>query len=162
MDKTMMNGAGAPDDLRIEEWVVVTAQSGQQYLGRIPPDETRGWTAEAYRKTMLPLVAEGAAILLDPVFEFTTRTEAVPSPTPDKPASMRRGWVVLPIGVAYEGVPLRVRPAAIYMCADMKEDDRAIYTKIIHAGFETLKEMARTRAQMLAAAPRPSILTGGR
>ena len=158
-NKSESNGAleQTGDELRIEQWGVVTAQSGQQYLGRIVPYDTREWTAA------MVSIAQQTPILLDPVFEFTTRTEAVPSPTPDKPASMRRGWVVLPIGVAYEGVPLRVRPAAIYMCADMKEDDRAIYTKIVRAGFETLKEMARGRAQMLAAAaPRSSIVTGGR
>lgn len=126
MDKTV----------RIEEWLVVVAGFGVQFMGRIAPDDTRGWSAAAYVRAF----AEGRDTLVrfDTAFELATPMVAAGE------GKTRRVVQTLPIGVAAHPVPLTVRPIAVYGCAEMHEDDKRVYASIVEQGLTMLSGATRT------------------
>lgn len=131
----MENGTIESSDIRIEEWIVVQTAAGQ-YLGRLARE---GW--EGADDPLLEAV-KGAPIKLDIAFEFATPTTQRPD------GAMNRGAFVMPIGLTGHSVPFYVTPVSAYACAELHEDDRAVYAEIVKKGLQMQGEFrtGRTRA----------------
>lgn len=132
------------DEVKIEEWVVALIGGGMQYLGRVAPDVERGWTVTSYLQALRDGRLE-RALRLDVAFEFATPLQQTPQGT-------KRTVVLLPIGIASRPVPIYVRPATIYACAEMTEADQKGYRDVVLQGYEMLRGTMSTRD---VAPPRP-------
>ena len=133
------------DELRIEDWIVVTSTSGQQYLGRLAGDEDRGLSPMAYRKAMSNIVGEARTLTLEVAFEFATPTTQSPR------GDITRSAFVMSLGVTAHPARIHVRPASVCCCEDMHPDDRACYADLVRRGFQLLarSRTARSNIQLL-------------
>ena len=141
MSKSEANGAAQPreDELRIEDWIVVTSTSGQQYLGRLAGDaeDFVGLSISDCKKVLRRAITDGGTIILDVAFEFATPTTQSPR------GDITRSAFVMSLGVTAHPVRVHVRPASVCCCEDMHPDDRACYADLVRRGFQLL---ARSRA----------------
>lgn len=122
--------------IKIDEWVVVIAGLGVQFLGRIAADEARGWSAAAYVRAL----ADGrdVPVRLDVAFELATPMVAAGE------GKHRRMAQVLPIGLAAHPIPITVRGIAAYACAEMHDDDKRAYASIVEQGLTMLAGASRS------------------
>ena len=138
------NGAATTkaEELRIEDWIVVWATSGQQYLGRIAANEVLGLSPDAYRKALPSFVADARVLTLEVAFEFATPTAQTPR------GDVTRSAFVMSLGMTAHPVRVHVRPAVVCCCEDMHPDDRARYADLVRRGFELLAKSRAARSNI--------------
>ena len=128
------------DEVTIEDWIVVTSTSGQQYLGRL--SGARGGVIVRISDSVADAVAKGTVLTFDVAYEFATPTTQTPR------GDITRNAFVMSVGMTAYHVRVHVKPAVAYCCADMHPEDRARYVDLVRRGFELLAKSRAARSNL--------------
>lgn len=163
METNHVNGE-TQGDIDINDWVIVNSPAGR-YLGRVSGDLNKSnlgdgaadlsvekFTEEGLKKLreqVLEAVSNGDVIKLEPAFDFMAPMR--PVQTPDGRVAMTRDPIVTPPDFTLHAIPVYVKAAAIYFCADMKDQDKSTYKDLVRGGLQTALQ-ARAQASGLTLA----------
>lgn len=160
------NGNGVKD-LDINDWVVVNTPGGR-YFGRLAGDVNKAnlgdgaadlavekFTEEglkAMKAKAIEAVSNGDCLELNPALDFLAPLR--PVPMPNGQMAMQRDPIIIPVDFTVHEIPVFVKAASVYFCADMKPADKNAYKALADAGLRSALE-ARAAASGLTLAGGP-------
>ena len=136
-------------NINLDGWAVVTS-AVSKYLGCL--DMNAEWGNGEARRAVLDHVAAGKPLALSPCFEFGVFTGT-------DPATGRTGRqaAVVPVDLVIEGVPVYVQATSLYLCSELKDEDRKTYISLVTQGLEIMQR-ARANAAGLVVPPKGAVL----
>lgn len=105
------------DEVKIEDWVVVNSPGGR-YIGQVA-----GTKDEIVQK-----VNDGDALLLMNALDFIAPMRPVQTP---QGVAMQRDPIIVQPDFVVHPLPVYVKVAAVYFCADMHDDDKKTYKELV-------------------------------
>lgn len=128
-------------DYDIKEWAMVSGTT-MRFLGRL--EISAG-------VNLIGRIEAGLLVRLDPAFEFAAMLRG------DAQGRTVREPLVYPVDFAVFGMPVYVKPTAIYLCAEMTPEDQKTYSQLVEQGLEILN---RARANHAGIALPPKGVVG--